>query len=340
MAVVVAGNIGIDVNNPELGALELGTPVTVTTTFVSLQTGPYLDEFRGNFVFNARNELAGGTITEWKQTYNGQLLFEVTGATVSVSSFLGWVATDNNIAAVTSIFSGADTMTGSQFTDILSGYAGDDSLVGGGDNDTLNGGAGNDTVLGGTGDDIIRDGGGSNYLRGNEGNDNLLGSTGFDDIHGNQGNDTVSGGDGDDWVVGGQDNDLQFGGAGFDLVYGNLGSDTLNGDDGIDWVRGGQQNDSLNGGAGDDFISGDRDNDTMTGGSGADVFNTFVGAGLDRITDFNVAQGDRIRWEGGAPSYTVAQVGADAVISYGTGDQITLVGVSATSLSGTGWFVT
>lgn len=340
MAVVVAGNIGIDVNNPELGALELGTPVAVTATFISLQTGPYLDEFRGSFLFNARNELAGGTITGWKQTYNGQLLFEVTEATVPVSSFLGWVATDNNIAAVTSIFSGADTMTGSQFTDILSGYAGDDSLVGGADNDTLDGGAGGDTVMGGTGDDVIRDSGGSNYLRGNEGNDSLIGGTGFDDIHGNQGNDTVSGGDGDDWVVGGQDNDLQFGGNGFDLVYGNLGTDTVNGGAGNDWVRGGQQNDSLNGDAGDDFMSGDRDNDTLTGGTGADTFNMFVGGGLDKITDFSVISGDRIRWEGGVPTYTVAQVGGDAVISYGAGDQITLTGVQASSLAGVGWFIT
>jgi Ca2+-binding RTX toxin-like protein len=339
MAIVVAGNTGIDVNNSEIGMLAEGTPVGATSTYVGLRFEQWLDEFYGSFQYNVFGELAGGTLNRWKQTFNGQLVFEVSGADVAVSSFLTWVEADANVLAAQTIFAGADTMTGSAFSDNLYGYAGNDSLVGGGDADTLDGGAGLDTISGGAGADVIRDASGQNYLRGNEGDDNLTGGIDFDDVHGNQGNDTVSGGGGDDWVVGGQDNDLQFGGDGFDVVYGNLGADTLNGDGGNDWVRGGQQSDVLNGGAGDDWMSGDRDNDTLTGGAGADLFNLFAGSGLDRITDFSLAQGDKIRWEGGVPNYAVAQVGADAVISWGAGDQVTLVGVQASSLNGTGWFV-
>lgn len=340
MPILIAGNTGIDSNNPELGALLEGDDTgQASATYAALRTGLWLDEFYGAFQYNVFGELAGGVITGWKQTYNGQLVFEVSGASVPVSSFLTWVVNDDNITAVSTIFAGADTMTGSGFADNLWGWAGDDSLSGGGDNDTLHGGAGLDTISGGLGNDIIRDTGGQNYLRGNEGDDSLSGGADFDDVHGNMGNDTVSGGGGDDWVVGGQDNDLQFGGDGFDVVYGNLGADTLNGDAGNDWVRGGQQADVLNGGAGDDWMSGDRDNDTLSGGLGADLFNLFAGAGQDRITDFNLAQGDRIRWEGGMPSHTISQVGLDTVIAYGAGDQVTLVGVQASALTGSGWFV-
>jgi Ca2+-binding RTX toxin-like protein len=59
-------------------------------------------------------------------------------------------------------------------------------------------------------------------------------------------------------------------------------------------VRGGQDDDIVRGGAGDDFVSGDRGADTVAGGSGADLFHTFGDAGLDRVTDFSLAEGDRV----------------------------------------------
>jgi hypothetical protein len=202
-------------------------------------------------------------------------------------------------------------------------------------NDVVNAGSGNDTILGGLGDDLINDAGGSNYLRGNEGDDVLTGGWGFDDVHGNAGSDTVAGGGGDDWVVGGQGNDRQFGGAGHDVVFGNMGSDVLFGDEGNDVIRGGQDNDDLSGGDGDDWLSGDRGADTLTGGAGADTFNSFGDAGVDRITDFNVGQGDRMRLDAGS-TYSVSQVGADTVVSVTGGGQAILAGAQLSSL-GSGW---
>jgi len=179
---------------------------------------------------------------------------------------------------------------------------------------------------------------GRNYLRGDEGSDSLTGGGEFDDLHGNAGNDTLRGGAGDDWVVGGKDQDDLRGEAGGDIVYGNLGVDTCHGDDGNDIVRGGQQNDILYGGAGDDWMSGDRDNDTISGGSGADIFHTFGDAGIDRVLDFNRAEGDRVQLDPGT-TYSVAQVGADTVISMGGGGQMTLVGVNMATLSGDWIFI-
>jgi Ca2+-binding RTX toxin-like protein len=88
------------------------------------------------------------------------------------------------------------------------------------------------------------------------------------------------------------------------------------------------------GGAGDDFVSGDKGNDTVTGGAGADLFHTFGDAGIDRVTDFNAAEGDRVQLDAGT-TYTVAQVGADVVITMGGGEMI-LEGVSMATLT-PGW---
>lgn len=211
--------------------------------------------------------------------------------------------------------------------------SGDDTVTGNSAANSISGGAGSDRLFGSTGDDTISGGeagAAGNYIRGDEGNDSLVGGANFDDINGNMGNDTVSTGAGDDYCVGGKDNDLLSGGDDYDLVYGNLGDDTCNGDGGNDIVRGGQGNDSVSGGAGNDFVSGDKGDDTVTGGAGADVFHTFADAGLDRVLDFSLAEGDRVQLDPGT-TYTVTQVGADTVIQMSAG-QMVLVGVQMSSL--------
>jgi len=204
------------------------------------------------------------------------------------------------------------------------GTAGVDGLMGDASAETINGAAGNDVIVGG---------GGLDYLRGDEGDDRIVGGSAFDDANGNMGNDTVSTGAGEDYCVGGKDNDSLSGGADYDLVYGNLGADTCNGDDGNDIVRGGQDNDVVSGGNGDDFVSGDKGDDTMTGGAGADVFHTFGDAGIDRVLDFSLAQGDRVMLDPGT-QFTVSQSGADTVINMTGGGQMVLVGVSMSTLTG------
>ncbi|MCI3132704.1 M10 family metallopeptidase C-terminal domain-containing protein [Phenylobacterium aquaticum] len=201
--------------------------------------------------------------------------------------------------------------------------------------ENVKGGSGADTVMGNDADNLIEGNGGQDYLRGGAGNDTLRGGDAFDDLNGNQGNDTEFGGEGDDWVVGGKDNDVLYGEAGNDIVYGNLGDDTISGGDGADWVRGGQGNDSVSGGAGDDLLYGDRGDDTLSGGAGADTFRSFGDAGLDRVIDFSRTEGDRVVLDPGT-SYTVAQSGADVVISMTGGGQMVLVGTPLSSLSD-GW---
>lgn len=217
------------------------------------------------------------------------------------------------------------------------GGSGQDTIFGNALDNDLRGNAGTDNIFGGVGNDTIDGGPGASYLRGEEGADSLVGGDGFDDINGNQGADTASGGPGDDWVVGGKDNDRLAGDDGADLVYGNLGDDTCDGGAGDDVVRGGQGADTLSGGDGNDFISGDRGDDTMTGGAGADNFHSSAGAGIDRVLDFNLAEGDRVQLDPGT-TYSAAQVGADTVITMGgvSSDQVILVGVQLSTLT-PGW---
>ena len=208
-----------------------------------------------------------------------------------------------------------------------------ENAIGGSGSDRIYGNSAANRIFGGLGNDTIEGGAGDDYLRGDAGDDSLVGGPGFDDLNGNQGNDTVRGGDGPDWVLGGQGDDMLYGDDGDDVVYGNLGNDTLDGGDGRDWVRGGQGDDSLMGGAGDDWLSGDLGDDTISGGPGADIFHTWGAAGLDLVTDFNLAEGDRVQVDIGTV-YTLAQVGADTVISMVGGARMVLMGVQLSSLTG------
>lgn len=210
---------------------------------------------------------------------------------------------------------------------------GPDTLIGDDGDNVLGGGAGADRILGGAGADEIRGGDGEDFLRGEAGDDVIYGGDGFDNTHGNTGSDTIYGGLGNDWVVGGQDSDLLMGEIGDDYIVGNLASDTAHGGDGRDTLLGGQSDDLLFGDSGDDYLSGDRGADTLSGGAGADQFWSFAGAGVDRITDFNRAEGDSVRLAPGT-SYTVRQEGSDVVVDLGNGDQVILVNTQLGSLSG------
>lgn len=260
----------------------------------------------------------------------------------SGAPFARWVATGATQEAFSTLLADNDTVDGSGFGDVVRGYDGSDQINGRGGEDTIYGGAGDDIIYAGTRPFLSPDPTpagtfqpGATYMRGEEGNDSIVGSAGFDDINGNTGNDTLNGGPGADWVVGGKENDSLFGGADSDLVYGNLGADTCDGGEGNDTVRGGQENDVVAGGGGSDFLSGDKGDDTLTGGAGADIFHTFGDAALDRVTDFSLAQGDRVQLDPGT-QYTVSQVGDDTVVTMTGGGQMILVGVAMSSLTA-GW---
>jgi len=297
----------------DMEALDLG--VLATAPVLGHTAGQYAVEpapgddigFIGSgFTYDAAFRFTGGVVSMFGENNNGALIYQVSDISTAATDLLQWGAANNELVALQTMFSGADSITGSPYSDRLRGFDG---------NDTIDGKAG------------------EGYLRGDAGDDSITGGSGFDDINGNMGADTVHGGLGDDWSVGGKDGDLLYGDEGADIVYGNLGNDWCDGGPGADLIRGGQQDDVLLGQGGDDWLSGDRGNDTLTGGAGADTFHSFADAGVDRVTDFNRAEGDKVQLDAGT-AYAVAQAGADTVIDLGGGGQMILVGVSMSSLTG------
>jgi serralysin len=208
-----------------------------------------------------------------------------------------------------------------------------EDAVGGPGNDSIHGNDAGNTILSGAGNDTIVAGSGRNRLWASDGNDSIVGGAGFDDVNGNKGQDTIDGGaGGNDSLLGGQGDDRITAHGGANLVAGNIGADTLFAGSGADTLRGGQGDDSLVGGAGNNEIWGDLGADTMSGGAGADVFHLRAGDGHDLVSDFSLAQGDRVQLDPGA-AYLVVQVGPDAVVTLlGSDDSLTLAGVSSTSL--------
>ena len=316
-----------------------GGKATITNNII--QQGPNGDNpnvvsfgVEGGVHANSALTMTGNTVIN--DMGGGALLWETTNAPASLDGSMVWGFTTAQLVngsgvtvTNTTLLTSKPTLDGSHPWAGAGGGGGGQSLIGTGGADTLIGGAGPDTVQGGDG---------QNYLRGGDGDDQIFGGSGFDDAHGNIGNDTVRGGGGNDWVVGGQNNDLLLGEAGDDIAYGNLGNDTCDGGAGADLVRGGQGDDSVSGGNDNDWLSGDRGADTISGGLGADIFHSFGDAGVDRVTDFNRAQGDRVQLDPGT-QYTVAQSGADTVISMTGGAQMILVGVQQSSLTGDWIFV-
>jgi serralysin len=188
--------------------------------------------------------------------------------------------------------------------------------------ENVQGGSGNDSVLGNSANNTL-------FLF--NGDDTVVGGLGDDYLHGNLGEDYGWGGEGSDAVLGGQGSDHVYGEAGNDTVYGNIGVDTVEGGAGADILRGGQDGDLIHGGDGADWISGDRGDDTIYGGAGADHFSAFEASAVDRIMDFNSAEGDRVRFEVPTP-HSVVFSGSDTIIQLNGGGQVVLVGVTQATL--------
>lgn len=238
---------------------------------------------------------------------------------------------------------GNDQLTGDDGNDSVYGGIGDDYVHGNAGADTVHGDEGNDIAQGGQGDDQVFGGDGADMVLGDYGNDYVQGNAGNDTVNGGAGYDTVHGGQGDDVVMGGEEADFVSGDAGNDYVQGNTGNDTLEGGAGNDLLHGGKGEDVLRGGDGNDILSGDFGNDILTGGSGADRFAFQAGHGIDLITDFSKAEGDKLQitftpghgYQSVSEilSHVTADASGHAVVNLGEGATITLVGVGVSQVT-------
>jgi Ca2+-binding RTX toxin-like protein len=286
----------------DVGSFITRHTASATSTSFALSYGSDLLTFTGTGLTYLFGLPVGGAITGVSDTHDGQTLFDVSGFSLSMSDLVDLVAHNATPSAIAAAMPAASLIEGGASNDVLS----------------------TDGVSGG------------HELRGLDGDDSMTGGAGNDLINGNRGRDTVDGGSGgDDTLMGGQGDDLVRGHHGHLSLNGNMGADSVEGGDSDDLLHGGQGNDLVTGGLGDDHLFGDLGDDTLSGGAGADTFHIAPGGGHDVVTDFNTADGDRVAVDHDE-HWTVSQSGADTVVTLSGGEQLTLVGVQASSLP-SGW---
>jgi len=211
--------------------------------------------------------------------------------------------------------------TGNALDNVITGNSADNVINGLGGADTMIGGAGNDTYIVDNAADVVTE----NLSQGTDAirtsvtytlpaNVEVLELLGSAAINGT-GNSL--------------DNDL----------FGNAGANVLIGGDGNDVIYGQAGNDTIDAGNGNDIVWGGAGNDTITLGAGSDVLIFAAGDGNDTVTDFSAMQ-DVIRLIG-IPGFTsfadlqahATQAGSNLVLSFATGDTLTLNNISVSSLS-------
>jgi len=117
------------------------------------------DTFWGyNFTYDVYGSPLGGVVTGYSffGNWSADLLVDVSGINIPTS----WIrdaaltpSTADDNAIVRSALAGADTIYGSNYSDVLDGFSGNDTIYGYGGDDMLFGDAGNDTLNGGAGID-------------------------------------------------------------------------------------------------------------------------------------------------------------------------------------------
>ena len=217
-----------------------------------------------------------------------------------------------------------ESLSGSRYSDVLTGDAGANRLDGGAGNDRLTGGAGADTLVGGTGLDTasyaasatavtvnLETGAASGgdaqgdslesieYLTGSAHDDTLIGDADNNVLEGGAGADTLDGGDGIDTAsYAGSASRVDVRLSGTVVNHGDATGDTLTNIENLigsahnDILAGDRQANTLAGLDGNDLLWASSGDDLLTGGPGAD--RLVGGAGLDTAS-----------WAGSSEAVTV-----------------------------------
>lgn len=222
MALLVGGPQGVDLSILDVAALLEGVILIRTSTVFSLDAGGgNTITFTGaGFQYDSSGEPVGGVIAGISTIHEGETVFELSGVSIPVSSFVHWVETGETAEFLETVFAGNDTLdAGNLQGSFLFGLDGNDMIFGSPSEDVILGGDGSDTLLAGQGDDVILAGAGADAVQGNRGDDIIVGGSGDDYIHGGQGSDIIAAGSGDDLLYGDRGDDRLIGGPGADEFY-------------------------------------------------------------------------------------------------------------------------
>lgn len=268
------------------------------------------------------------TATESGTYYAGVSSYDNTGynpidgspGSIFDSSYLdgmGEYAIEMNISSNDrSIFGTYDPeiLTGTTEPDAIYGYEEADTLYGRGNRDILYGGDANDKLYGGAGADTLYGQQDNDILLGQNGNDELYGGRGDDALHGNAGNDRLFGLESIDRLYGGQGNDELNGGSGNDVLMGVESNTVTPGRGEVDILTGGMETDR--------FILGDANRAYYDDG----ILENTGTADYALITDFRIAESDKIQLQGVASHYILSVSGTDTNIYLDTSGQDELIG--------------
>ncbi|MHC4050467.1 VCBS domain-containing protein [Bradyrhizobium sp. 25ACV] len=175
----------------------------------------------------------------------------------------------------------------------------------------------------------------------------FTGANGFNSFQGNAGNDTITGNGNTQIQYGNATGDVSInltagtadgdGSVGHDIITGGVFN--VLGSNFNDTVVGSASNDSLSGNLGNDILDGRAGNDFLSGGAGVDTFVYASGGGFDFIQDFVHGQ-DKIDLTGVYGIFSLSdlqahavQNGPNTVITFSSGDGLTLQNVNLSSLT-------
>lgn len=208
--------------------------------------------------------------------------------------------------------------------DIVRGGKGMDWAHGNMGNDRIMLKAGNDKGYGGNGDDVLYGGRGRDWLQGAAGNDTLHGGSGHDTLHGGMGEDVLEDRKGRDWLDGGGGNDLLISrsDAGrpdqkledFDLTTADLDrwNDRLTGGNGADEFHFIYEMNATDEIAARNLNADGSVNWMMVMRENANPHDHWVDwGGIDKIEDYDYAQGDRIVIEGHTAAVALTLIDLD-----------------------------
>lgn len=258
----------------------------------------------------ADDMLAGGHGDDLLDGGAGSDVASYSDATQAVRVSLALVGAQDTLGAGRDALTSVEGLEGSRRGDRLTGDAGANLLLGNDGADLLDGGGGRDRLVGGLGNDVYRIDLGQDvvveYAGGGAADKVLSSALDFvlgrytEHLHLQEGAVSGSGNNLANVIVGNAAANRISGGGGGDRVVGGLGADEVIGDGGADRLDGGDGRDLLAGGGGDDVLLGGAAADSLSGGSGADrfVFTASdlapTGGGVDLVSDFSRAEGDRI----------------------------------------------
>lgn len=275
---------------------------------LQLLLGPLEVNFYGSFQYE---DTLSGTLSGMDLRDGQGVLYEVTGLAHDVATYFSLLLFSGLEMADAYLFSGADSMYGSEGDDLLPGYGGADWIEGGAGNDVLDDGgdfAQPDTLVGGAGHDIYFVSGPEDIIveAANEGTDFVFTQLGY--------------------VLPAGVEHLTLIGTGSATLTGNGLDNILTGNDAGNLLQGLAGNDSLEGGGGWDTLRGGPGDDEYYVTSPMAAIDEWPGEGNDKVLStvaFTLPAGvESLQLEGSDPLGAVGNGLANALIGNDAGNAL------------------